>query len=403
MIELGMTVAAVDDRTFTVSLKEPWGLVLDSMSKTISMATFVMREKEAAVDANTAVTDIVGSGPFLFKKDEWVPGSKVVFVKNPDYVPRSEPAEFYTGGKIAKVDRVEWTIIPDSNTASAALAAGEVDLLETPANDLLPVLKKNKDIVLAIHNKTGFFAYLRPNFLYPPFDNIKVRQALLYALNQEDYMSAAIGSDRTYWQVCHAWLVCGTPYASEAGTDGFAKPDMEKAKALLKEAGYKGEKVLIMQPTDFKVIRDLTEVTIQRLKELGMNVQAETMDWGQVVLRRAKQDPIDQGGWSIYQSYSTGLELGPPFSNFNISGACERKSWFGWPCDPKIEELRNAWAAEPDMVKRKTIAVDLQRRAAEFVPYVPLGQFFTPVAYRSSLHGVLEVPWQVYWNIEKRG
>lgn len=401
MVELGMTLAVVDDRTLTLKLREPFGLTMDTLSKTVSMPTFVMREKDANVDVNTAVTEIVGSGPYLFKKEEWVPGSKVVFEKNPGYVPRAEPANFYSGGKLAKIERVEWIVIPDSNTAVNALRQGEVDFVESPPGDLIPALKQNKDITVAVHNKSGFMAYLRPNFIVPPFDNMKARQALLYAVNQEDYMASAIGGDPSLYRTCHAWLVCGTLYSSEAGSEGFKKPDLNKAKALLKEAGYNNEKIVILQPSDFKVIRDLTEVTIQRLREIGMNVEVDAIDWGQLLLRRAKQDAIGQGGWSMYHTYSTGYELGPPMANFNISGACERKSWFGWPCDPQTEKLRDDFAREGDLAKRKVIAENLQKRAAEFVHYVPLGQFFAPVAYRSNLKGVMEVPWAVYWNIEK--
>jgi peptide/nickel transport system substrate-binding protein len=401
MVELGATFEAVNDRTLTLKLKEPFGLTLDTLSKTVSMPTFVMREKEANVDVNTAVTDIVGSGPYLFKKDEWVPGSKVVFTKSPTAVPRSDAPNFYSGAKLAKIDRVEWIIIPDTATASAALTQGEVDFWESPPGDLIPVLKRNRDITVAVHNKSGFMAYLRPNFLHPPFDNPKARQALLYVVNQMDYMASAIGGDPTLYKQCNAWLVCGTQYASEAGTEDFRKPNLDKAKALLKEAGYTNQKVVILQPSDFKVIRDLTEVTIQRLREIGMNIEVESIDWGQLILRRGKKEPIGQGGWSMYHTYSTGYELGPPNANFNISGACEQRSWFGWPCDPETERLRDAFAKEGDLAKRKAIAEALQKRAAEFVHYVPLGQFFSPVAYRSNLKGVMEVPWAVYWNIEK--
>ena len=401
MVELGMTLAAVDDLTFTLKLREAFGLTMDTLSKTVSMPTFVMREKDANIDVNTAVTEIIGSGPYLFKKDEWVPGSKVVFTKSASYKPRSEPANFYSGGKLAKIERVEWIIIPDTTTASNALTAGEVDFFESPPGDLVPVLKRNKDIVVAVHNKSGFMAYLRPNFIQPPFDNIKARQALLYVVNQEDYMASAIGGDPTLYKQCNAWLVCGTLYASEAGTEAFKKPNLERAKALLKESGYTNQKVVILQPSDFKVIRDLTEVTIQRLREIGVNVEVEAMDWGQLILRRAKQDPIGQGGWNMYHTYSTGYELGPPVGNFNLSGACERKSWFGWPCDPETEKLKDDFTKEPDLAKRKAITEKIQLRATEFVHYVPLGQFFSPVAYRSNLKGVMEVPWAVYWNIEK--
>ncbi len=170
MTAVGATVAAVDDSTFTITLKEKWGLVLDSLAKLSANVAFVMREKEASIDPNTPITETIGSGPFTFEKAEWVPGSKVVYKKNAAYVARSEPPDFYSGSKAVKVDRVEWHYLPDSNTASAALNAGEVDIYENPTLDLLPVLKRNKDIVIANHNPSGWISYMRPNHLHPPFN-----------------------------------------------------------------------------------------------------------------------------------------------------------------------------------------------------------------------------------------
>ncbi len=288
MVELGMDVAATDDRTFTLRLREKWGLVLDSLAKIAGSALFVMREKDANTPVTSAVPEIVGSGPFKFVRADYVPASTLAYEKNPDYVPRTEPASYYAGGKRALVDRVEWKIIPDPATALAALAAGEVDIYETPPLDLLPTLKSNPNITVAVHNVAGSMAYMRPNFLHPPFNNVKARQALLYLGDQADYMRAAIGSDPLTWQVCWAWLACGSAYGSEAGADAYRKWDPAKAKALFAEAGYKGEKIVVMQPTDQPILKSVTEVAVQRMKEIGLNVDAQNMNWGTLVGRRGK-------------------------------------------------------------------------------------------------------------------
>ena len=402
MVELGMVVAAVDDRTFTLTLREKWGLVLDSLAKVAGSALFVMREKDAETPVTAAVTEIVGSGPFRFVRADYVPASLLAYVKNPDYVPRPEPASYYSGGKRALVARVEWRIIPDPATATAALAAGEVDIYETPPLDLLATLRGNPNITVAVHNAAGTMAYMRPNFLHPPFNNVKARQALLYLGNQQDYMRAAIGTDPTAWRVCWAWLACGSAMGSEAGADAYRQWDPAKAKALFAEAGYKGEKIVVMQPTDQPILKSVTEVAVQRMKEIGLNVDAQSMNWGTLVGRRGKQEAPDQGGWNMFFTWTYGLDLASPVTNSALAAPCDRKNYAGWPCDDEIERLRDAWGKAPSLEERKQIATKIQQRSAEFVPYAPVGQYSAPLAYRSNLKGFLKVPLPVMWNVSKQ-
>jgi peptide/nickel transport system substrate-binding protein len=402
MTAAGAVVAAVDDQTFTITLKEKWGLVLDSLAKLSANVAFVMREKEALTDPNTPITETIGSGPFTFEKSEWVPGSKVVYRKFAGYAPRAEPANFYSGGKQAKVDRVEWTYLPDSNTASAALNAGEIDIYENPTLDLLPVLRRNKDIVIANHNPSGWISYLRPNHLHPPFNNVKARQALAHLVDQEDYMRAAIGSDPANWKVCWAFMSCGSAMESEAGTEPYRKADLAKAKALLAEAGYKGEKIVVFQPTDIQDLRDVATVTIERLRQIGVNVDVQSTDWATLSARRGKKEAPSEGGWHIFNTRSLGVELSSALTNFAMAAPCDGRGWFGWNCDEQTEKLRKEWAAETDLAKRKEIGVALQKRSAEVLPYIPVGQSFPPIAYRSNVVGLVPVPIQVFWNVEKK-
>ena len=188
LMAAGAEFAVTGDNSFTLTLKEPFGLVLDALSKPSGMPPFIMPKRLAMTDPNTQVTEMVGSGPFLFKRDEWVPGNKVVYVKNPAYVPRAEPADGLAGGKNVKVDRVEWVYIPDGNTATAALMNGEVDMIEQTTPDFLPVLESNKDITLNTSVATQGMVIL--NSLHPPFDNPLARQALYHLVNQKEMLSA---------------------------------------------------------------------------------------------------------------------------------------------------------------------------------------------------------------------
>jgi peptide/nickel transport system substrate-binding protein len=402
MIKNGMTLAAVDDRTFTLTLKEPWGSTIDSMAKMSAKALYVFREKDASQDGAQPITTNIGSGPFRFVAEQMVPDSRYVYAKFQDYVPRAEPPSWYAGGKAAKVDRVEWVIITDAATATAALDRGEIDWYETPPLDLLPNLKKNPNIAAKVHNPNGAMGIMRPNHLHPPFNNAKARQAFMHAVDQQDYMRVAVGSDPENWKVCWAFMACGTPTGTETGTEPYRKKDLAKAKALLAEAGYKGEKVVVLIPSDQQIIRDFTLVTIQNLREVGFNVEEINTDWGGLLARRAKQDPPDQGGWSVVHTWGFGFELGNAISNYGLTTACDRSGWPGWPCDQTMTNLVGDWAKEGDIAKRKAIGEAIQKRAVERVYFVPLGTFFQPMAYRKNLSGIVEVAIPVFWNVEKK-
>ena len=239
-------IRAADDRTFTISLKSPFPLILDALGKLSSNVPFMMPERLAKTDPYQQIPEAIGSGPFKFVKEEWVPGNKAVFVKNADYVPREEAPSFASGGKVAKVDRVEWLYIPDTATAAAALNAGEADWYEQPPADLVPVFAANKDIVVATVDPLGNQGVLRFNHIQPPFNNSKLREAVLNLVDQKDYMGAAAG-DPKYWKTCAAFFGCGTPFETNAGAEALLKgPNLAKAKELIKEAGYKGEKIVLL-------------------------------------------------------------------------------------------------------------------------------------------------------------
>ena len=390
---------AVDDKTFTLKLKEPYGFVLDSLGKISSNTPFMMMKKHADTDAFTQVTEIIGSGPFKFVQDEWVPGSKVVYVKNEDYVPRDEPASGAAGGKVVKVDRVEWIYIPDPATTMNALSNGEVDLWETPTPDMLPLLRANENIEVAVIDPLGTQGWLRMNHLYPPFDNPKVRQAVQMAVNQEIYMQALVG-DPEFYRTCKAFYMCGSPNESTAGDKGYLEGNMTKAREMLKEAGAVGAKVVLMQSTDIPLLNNAALVTAQMLRDLGFDVEMQAMDWSTLTSRRAMKEAPEDGGWNIFHTYATGADAQSPVTHIGTSGGGVERAWFGWPTDAKIEELRDAFARASDPEKKKAIIEELQARLFEVVPFVNYGQWFQPMAWRKGLTGVLVSPVPFFWNID---
>src|SRR5436853_6214684 len=260
---------AVDDKTFVLRLKEPFAFVETALAISAGTAPVIMREEDARTDPFKNITTTIGSGPFKFVAAEWNPGAKTVYVKSPDYVPRADPPDGNAGAKLAKVDRVEWIVLPDPFTKSSAIQRGEVDIIDQLPNDQIPVLEKTPGITL---DRTSFLASLRyilPNPLYPPFDNPKARQALAMAVNQEEYLSAAFGDER-WWRQCYSFFVCGSPNETEAGSEPYQKPDLARAKTLLQEAGYKGEKIVLINTHEIASIGALGDVTANNLKQIGV-------------------------------------------------------------------------------------------------------------------------------------
>jgi peptide/nickel transport system substrate-binding protein len=392
---------AVNDKTFTLKLKRPFPLTLEALAKPSSNVPFIMPERIAKTDAATNITEAIGSGPYKFVKEEWVPGNKVVYVKNTDYVPRKEPPSWAAGGKVVKVDRVEWIYIPDSATAAAALNAGEVDWWEQMPPDLIPVLAKNKDVKVENIDPLGSIGLLRFNFMYPPFNNQKMREALLYVIDQNDYV-LGIAGDAKNGHPCYSYFTCGTPLASEVAAAPLkGKRDFDKAKQLIKEAGYKGEKIVIIDATDQPIVHSQSLLTVETLRKLGLNAEVQAGDWGTLITRRTSKEPVDKGGWSIFHTWLVGPDVTSPAVNFAVRGSGQ-KAWFGWPDDAKIEELREAWFNATDPAAAKKAAEAVQTRAFEFVPYIPTAQFILPTAYRTNLAGVIIAPMTLMWNVEKR-
>lgn len=394
-------IVAKDDKRFAIELNEPYGLVIDIMAKTSTPLLYIMREKEAMTDPMEQITEYIGSGPFIFNRDETRQGAQYVYDKNPNYVPRSEPASGMAGGKVVKMDRVIYENIEDSQTAMAALQAGEIDFMELPPIDLLGVLEADPDITVDVLNETGNFGWMRLNFLYPPFDNVKARQAMLYLIDQEEFMKATFGDPR-YYRKCASDFACGTPMENDANTDWFkAAPDPARAKQLFEEAGYDGRPVIVLHATNVDFMNNSAQLVAQRLRDIGVNAELATSDWGGVVTRRAVQDPPDQGGWNIFITWAGAASAGNPIA---LAGhaANGTKGWFGWPEDATNERLRDEWAAADGLEAQKEIARQLQENAWNFVPHVWLGQWVSPVAYRSNLQGFLKIPEIIpFWNIER--
>ena len=383
-------LTAPDDRTIVFRLSAPFPQLPNALAKYSSPPCIIMPERLALTDPFQQVTDTTGSGPFRFVPGERVPGARTVYERFAGYVPRGDGAiQGSAGPKIVNFDRVEVLVIPDGATAVNALQRAEVDFLRWPLTDLLPNLRRDKSVVVKVIEPLGLIGKFRFNHLHKPFDNVAVRRAIIPALSQMDYMQAANGDDTSLWRDGVGYFCPGTPMASDVGMEALTSTrDMKAAQRALAASGYAGERTVVMLPSDFPIYRAMAEVTSDLMKKIGFNVDLQTVDWATAMQRRAKPEPVDQGGWSVFHTGWGGSEELNPIANVWLRGN-GRDAAPGWPTSPGIESLRDAWMRAPTVAAQQAIARDIQRQAFADVPYLPTGQVFTPVAHRADLTGVV--------------
>jgi peptide/nickel transport system substrate-binding protein len=401
MMSFVQDFAAVNPKTLQILLKEPTGLVLQALGKPSSNVPFMMPRRVAETSPNEQIKDFTGSGPFVFKHEEWKPGDKAVYVKFAQYKARPEAPSALAGGKVAKVDRVEWRAIADHQTAINALLGGEIDVIESPLFDLLPVLKQDASIKLVDVNPLGNQYTFRFNTLHKPFDNAKIRQAVFYAFNQEDFLKAVIG-DAAYYKVCKSFYPCGSPLETTRGMEDLLQSNFAKARQILAEAGYDGTPIVLMHSTDLAVLANLAPVAKSLMEQAGFKVDMHSMDWQTLVARRAKKEPPAQGGWHAFLTSWVAADILNPVMMGFLNAGCDQ-AMFGWPCDKEIESLRDQYARETDPARLKAIAEAVQMRDTQYPTHIPLGQWFQPVAMRKNIDGMMQAPVTVFWNVEKKG
>jgi peptide/nickel transport system substrate-binding protein len=391
----------IDDRRFRIRLKKPFPLLPAALGKSNSSQCFIMPERMARTDPMKPVTESIGSGPYRFLRDEWIPGAHAAWARFDGYIPRKEPVSGIAGGRIPAIGRVEWAIITDPSTAMAALMAGEQDYWEMPEPDLIPVLKTDPNITVEVRSPLGGYVMLQLNHLQPPFNNPAIRQAVAMAIDQTEFLRA-VTTDPALIKPCISVYACGTANASEAGADVLKVRSVEKAKAALKAAGYAGEKAVILGVMSTPSLKAASQVAEDLLGRLGMNVELVAMDFATMAQRRANKEPPDKGGWSIFPTAWAGTDILNPAVHQMLRAGGLANGWWGWADDPVVEELRDQWASAVDPAEQLRLATAIQVEALKTMIYIPIGNFVSQVAYRNNVTGVFPAPVFCYWNIGKR-
>ena len=387
--------------TFRIFLGEACGFMLEALGKPSSNVPFIMPKRVADTDPFKQIEEYVGSGPYIFKADEFKPGDKAVYLKNTKYVPRSEAPSGTTGGKRVYVDRVEWNLaLRDTQAQVSALQKGEIDIIESLGFDHFETVKKDDTLQMPKYATYGLQYMARFNHLNKPFDNPKVREAAIAAFSQEAFLRAQVGVKELY-KPCGSMFICGTPYGSTAGSDIQMKSNMKKAQDLLKASGYDGTPIVLMKPTDLASIQKLPDVGAQLLRQAGFKVDLQAMDWQTLVGRRAKKDPIDKGGWHMFMTAWQAFDVWSPIANPTTDTRGEKSTWFGWATDDKMVTLRNQFMRATDEAEKKKLADQMHARMYEIGTHVILGEFNQPMAARKNISGFFVTNGNIYWNLKK--
>jgi peptide/nickel transport system substrate-binding protein len=393
-------LAALDDRTIQFRLRKPFQILPYALGKISTPICAMMPERLASTDPFKPVSEMVGSGPFRFKADEWVSGSLAVYTKFDRYVPRQEKTTGWTaGGKVVHFERVEWRVSPDDGTSASAMQAGEMDRWELPTADLLSVLKRTGRITVEIKDRNGTLGFMKMNNLQPPFSNAAIRRTLLGAVVQSDYMTAIAGEDHSMWRDGVGIFTPGTDMATDAGMEVLTGPrDMAKVRAAIKAAGYNNEKTVLLAPNDPHYRKAMADVGAGMLQDAGLNLEVQAVDWGTAIVRRENKQPVDKGGWSALFTTANGLDMQTPLLHFLRTTG--EKAWFGWTNSPRIEELRAAWVDAPDLAAQKQIAADIQRQCWIDVPHLPVGIWYQPMAWQNTIDGIPD-GFPLFWGVRR--
>jgi len=374
------------DRRIVFRLKRPFPLLLTALAQVSNSPPFIMPERIARTDPFQQVRETVGSGPFRFVPGEFNSGSLAVYERNPDYSPTPVGERSLTAGpKTVHFDRVEWHIIVDASTAAAALQTGEIDWYEQPPPEIQMLLGRNRNVMQEAIDPLPLTGILRFNHLHAPFNDKRMRQAILPAVSQTDFMSAVVGPDPSLFMTNVGVFTPGTPLANDAGLAPLMGPrSVDRARALMREAGYTNQPMRLIGPTDILAPSAMTQMGADLVRRLGFNADIALADWGTVVQRRTSREPVERGGWSMLFTSFSSFDFVDPAAHFPLRGN-GTAAWPGWPTIPRLEALRDAWFVAPDLAAQQRIAREIQDVTMDELPYVPVGSYLSVTAHRRNL------------------
>jgi peptide/nickel transport system substrate-binding protein len=402
VLALSEEITAPDDRTIQFRLKQAFPMLPEALGKPGAYMPAMMPERLAATDPFKQIPEIIGSGPFRYVAKERLQGVRNVYEKFDQYVPRpSGVPDRGAGPKIVYFDRVVWTTMPDQGTALAALRKGEQDWWEYASQDVVPLIRKDRNLRYAVLETEGNYMMVRFNHTQPPFNRPEMRRVILRAVNQQDFCAAVAGGEPEFERPGAGFYPPGLPDATDVGLASIRPPfSIHQARAALEQAGYRGEKIVQISPGDYPNVKAASEVLADLLKQIGVNLDFVSIDWAGMTQRVIKKDNPENGGFHLHMLNVPGLSVASPLVNSRLRGVAASES--GWYDSKRYEDLRFQAITTTDPAERTQLAGELQLECLNTVPLVPAGVTLQPAAWRSDLEGVLSgVP--KFWNVRRAG
>ncbi len=389
------SLEAADAKTFVLTLRAPYGLVIETLGSTLGPAPFIIPSRLASTPGAQQLTEIVGSGPFVYSRDDHLTGDHMLLHRNRDYASRAEPSDFLAGGRRVEVDAVDIRVIPDGATAAAALQRGEIDYMQYAPFDLIPLLQKDPKITVL--NFTGpqmFTGHYRMNFAQKPFDDPAIRRVMQGLVDQQEVLDG-LGLQPASAQTCASFFICGSPYAAP-NPDAPTDHSIEAARAALARTNYRDEPVVVLVASDIEVPRVSSTILADRLKRAGFNVDVQAVDWATLLQRRAQRS-----GWNVYGVHALGLDLQSPLTNSSINFNCQDSPSIGSMCEQRLISLFDDFAKAPTREAQQDVAKQIQAVITQEALVVPYGQFAQPAAYRSNVIDLIPSAIPLFWHVHK--
>ncbi len=377
-------VKALDKYTVQMNLKEPSGIVLISLGTRNNFGAIYPKELIEQYGTER-LKEYIGTGPF--KVEEWRPDRYIKMTRWDKYTPRSEPANGFGGQKVAYVDEVRFIPIPDVSVRVASVETGEIDFADDINPDAYERVKDNPQLEVIIA-KPYYWIVAVLNKKKGLFTNRKMRQAFQAAINIEPIMKAAGGNPQFYrldsslaFQEQAQWWI------EDAGKGFYNVHDKEKAKQLLKEAGYQGEAFRFMTTQEYDWMYKAALVTKQQLEEIGITVDLQVVDWSTLVQRRNNPD--------LYDAFTTGMGMFYDPTH-TIYLKC---SWPGWTCEEEFDRLLGQMMVEQDYKKRLALWKEVNQAFYEKVPVIRYGDLFGLRIMQKHLKNVQRLIRPFFWNV----
>ena len=382
-------IQVVDDHTLLVTLTQPMNLV----SAMVIQVTWqgVMPKEFAESREELRIPDLIGTGPYKFV--EWQPDVHVKLARFEDYTPVDAPASGFVGKKVAYFDEILLIPVKEVGARIAGLETGEYDYAEALPIETRSTIDSNADLVSHIV-KPQWALVWELNQSEPPFDNVKVRQALFAALDMQFVVSTVVMNDPDFYSA-HPGFRYGpwSAWYSEAGSYNYNQANPKKSQQLLKEAGYQGEDIILLSNRDYYWMYRCTLAAATSLELGGFRIKIEFSDWPSQIGKalEGKGWHINQTGWSPSEEplrMKGSLQCGAPYA-------------YGY-CNPKMDELLDELSKPASFEERKKIFEQVQLLYYDDVPVIYFGDIFGLEATRKELQGY--EPWYVvprFWNVWK--